>query len=307
VAGFTCFRTTEKEAKCLKSCTPGVDGLCDMPGEITDHILQEGRKVDPTMYCFAYAMQDVGSPPKQYYEVELLAGQYQKGIGIFACDDWGAWTDKYGELAPGVPLKTVDDVDGDFHFQKRKSSGTWINAGHFHQVWRHIKAEQVYKKHSWVVKLDADAVFVPSRLKPKIADILVPWGGMYLENCRYTNYGFFGNLAIYSQEAFQKLLDSIDDCRSTLPWKVGIEGGKYGAMGEDLFAQICMDSKGVRRGEAFDTNTDGCCQADRPEDQKDNKKWVPDCMSTNTPQYHPLMTPQEFFACYDNTIKTFGY
>ena len=30
----------------------------------------------------------------------------------------------------------VEDVEGDFHFAKRKNMGTWINTGMYKQVWK---------------------------------------------------------------------------------------------------------------------------------------------------------------------------
>merc|ERR1712161_128555 len=110
-------------------------------------------------------------------------------------------------------------------FAKRKVSGTWVNTGMFSQIWKQNE--------------------------------LVPPAGIYLENCKYVDYGYFGNLEVFSRQAFSTLIDNIDSCKSTLDWKVGIKDGKYGPMGEDLFAQTCLDSVGVRRKEAFDITTDG--------------------------------------------------
>merc|ERR1712137_868206 len=174
VSGYTCYETTEGVGQCMKNCTPSAGRLCTMPRPITDKIMQDAEWYGPSMYCFAYAMQDVGST-KPYYELELLAGQYQRKIGIFACEQWGAFSDKDGELAPGVPIVKIDDVDGDFHFAKRQSFGTWINTGHFTQVWKKIYADNaIGSSITWVVKLDADAVFVPSRLVPFLSGQLVP-------------------------------------------------------------------------------------------------------------------------------------
>jgi hypothetical protein len=277
-----------------------------MPQPVTARILVDAMKVRPTMYCFSYAMQDVGSAKAQYDELALLAGQYQRKIGIFACDGWGAWSDQDGELAPGVRVKVVDDPDAEFHFAKRKSTGMWINTGQFQQVWKAVGAEGAYKKFSWVVKLDADAVFLPERLRPILADRAVPPGGIYLENCQYVNYGFFGTLEILSQDAFQMLLDNLDSCKRSLDWRTGIEDGRSGPMSEDLFVQLCLDSVGVLHGEAFEAATDGACEAHRPWDQKRNDKWVPDCRAAKSPQYHPLTTPDVFFACYTDTVDAYG-
>merc|ERR1712084_204165 len=79
----------------------------------------------------------------------------------------------------------------------------------------------------------------------------------------------------------------------------GVEGGKYGPMGEDLFAQSCLDAMGVRRGGAFDTVLDGACEADRPVAEKKNKKWKPDCTEKNTAAYHPFMKVGDYVKCYE--------
>merc|ERR1712107_461254 len=134
----------------------------------------------------------------------------------------------------GVPLLKMEDTDGDFKFAKRKNEGTWINTGLHGQAWKAIKAAGDYQSADWVVKVDCDAVFVPSRLATWLQGQAVPKNGMYLENCRYVKYGWFGSLEIFSKKAFETLVDNIDSCKQSLDWKVGIEGGKYGPMGEDL-------------------------------------------------------------------------
>merc|ERR1712238_555582 len=59
-----------------------------------------------------------------------------------------------------------------------------------------------------------------------------------LQNCQYVDYGFFGNLEVLSQKAFQVLLGNLDSCYTDVDWKVGVKDGKYGPMGEDLFAEL---------------------------------------------------------------------
>jgi len=148
---------------------------------------------------------------------------------------------------------------------------------------------------------------VPSRLASFLSVQLVPATGIYLENCKYVQYGYFGSLEVFSTAAFDTLLANIDSCKATLDWKTGVSDGKYGPMGEDLFAQVCLDSLGVPRGEAFGSKTDGCCEADRPEEHKKNKKWVPTCTEANTPAYHPLKTVDEYTKCYYDTTAMFGF
>merc|ERR1711994_1238516 len=166
----------------------------------------------------------------------------------------------------------------------------------FTQIWKKIN-KHVYT--DWVAKVDADAVFIPSRLRDWLGEQLVPSHGIYLENCKYVDYGYFGNLEVYSTQAFSTLVQNIDSCKQTLNWKVGVKDGKYGPMGEDLFAQSCLDSVGIRRKEAFDITTDGACPANRPKAEKKNKKWKPNCAYAATPAMRPFKKTQEWIQCYE--------
>merc|ERR1711994_1029694 len=142
----------------------------------------------------------------------------------------------------------------------------------------------------WVMKVDADAVFIPNRLRPWLSGQLVPDSGIYLENCKFVEYGYFGNLEVFSKAAFLTLLASIDECKASpeINWKLGVHEGKYGPMGEDLFAQTCLDMKGVRRVEAFDITTDGACA------------------ETATAAMHPFKKKDEWFQCWEATVNAFG-
>ena len=91
----------------------------------------------------------------------------------------------------------------------------------------------------------------------------------------------------------------MEDCYAGLNWKVGIKNGKYGPMGEDLFAQTCMDRHGVKKVERFDLTRDGTCPADRPKAEKKNKKYVPSCKGTPAVSIHPFKKPDAYFKCME--------
>merc|ERR1712217_62423 len=202
--------------------------------------------------------------------------------------------------------KKVDDVKGDFHLFKRKITGTWVNTGMFLQVWKKIEAEGHWVSHDWIIKVDADAVFMPQRLvQNKLSTQLVPEAGLYYENCKFVDYGYFGNLEVFSKVAWQTLLNNADTCYDDpeINWKVGIKNGTYGPMGEDLFAQMCMDKHGVKKVEAFDLSTDGACPGDRPEGQENNKTWIPPCTGVTTPSIHPFKKVAAYEKCYKETNR----
>jgi len=59
-----------------------------------------------------------------------------------------------------------------------------------------------------------------------------------------------------------------------------------------------MDHHYVDKVEAFDVATDGACAADRPDEEKHNKKWYPkDCSKLTSVTAHPLKKPAAFKKC----------
>jgi len=306
VVGYNCFTTKPGQARCLSNCTPSATQSCTQPQGIMDPILQDAVPVGQKMYCFSVYTQDTGST-KQSHELEILQHQHSQHLGLFQCDYSDVFSDVSVEVGSGYMTTVVTDVEGDWHFAKRKVSGTWVNTGMFTQIWKKIAEGAKYQNADWVLKLDADAIFVPNRMRVWLkTNELVPPAGIYLENCKNVDYGYFGNLEVFSREAFSTLIKNIDTCKQSLNWKVGVKNGKYGPMGEDLFAQSCLDSVGVRRREAFDITTDGACPADRPKDEQKNKKWKPNCAWAATPAMHPFKKTQEWIQCYEATTAAFG-
>merc|ERR1712227_67721 len=206
--------------------------------------------------------------------------------------------------SPGkVDTVMVDDAEGNFHFAKRKETGTWINSNMFIATWKKIKEENMWSSKDWTIKVDADAVFLPMRLRTKLAALEVTDNGIYLENCKWVRYGFFGNLEVFSNKAVSTYLANLDDCKVALNYRGSEKNTGFEPWGEDLFAQRCMDLHGVDKVSAFDITTDASCAAWRPEGQKKNRKWRPDCATTQTPAIHHFKTPTEYFDCLKATQR----
>jgi hypothetical protein len=307
IVGYTCYQTKPGIAKCMKNCTASATQLCTQPQSIMEPVLQDASAVGTSLYCFSVYTKDTGTT-KKTEELETIQYQFSKGLSIFACEQQDVFADVQVEVGPGLQTIKVVDAENDWHFAKRKETGAWVNTGMFTQVWKAIASGGKTSSADWVVKVDADAVFIPSRLTEKLASQLVPPSGIYLENCKYVEYGYFGNLEVFSKAAWDKLIEKIDECKadSQINWKVGVHQGKYGPMGEDLFAQACLDKFDVRRVEAFDITTDGACPADRPIDEQKNKKWKPTCAWTATSAMHPFKKVKDWAACHDATMDAFG-
>jgi hypothetical protein len=301
VTGYTCYEVHSGYAKCMKACTPGVDGTC-----LTQAVTAVARKSDITysttnLFCFSFYTQNTGSTKKSY-ELELLRTNLFLGTHIFGCESYRVFSDVQTWLSPGkVETVKIEDVEGNFHFAKRKRTGTWINSNIYIQTWKKIREEQMWSSKDWTVKLDADAVFLPQRLREKLGTIEVTDTGIYLENCKYVNFGFFGNLEVISRKGFGTFLENIEDCKSSLNY-LGREKD-YGnePWGEDLFMQRCMDLHKVNRVSAWDITVDGMCQSYRPEAEKKNKKWKPNCAFVQAAAMHPFMKPNDYFECLKAT------
>merc|ERR1712241_664020 len=181
-----------------------------------------------------------------------------------------------------------------------------VNSMMFYQAWMDIKRKQLTADSDWVVKVDADAVFLPQRLRHTLHDFKVPEGGVYIENCHKVMFGFFGNLEVISQDGFSSFLANLETCKSTLDWKGEDPDWEAGPWGEDLFLQKCLDKIGVPKVSNFTMTADGACPADRPKElqKATNLKWQPNCLDINAVSYHPFKKPDEYFKCHAQTTQT---
>jgi len=299
VSGHKCFTKGDGRAECNKTCTAGEKGFtCDV---IAPPSVPVARSLGQSLYCFSVYTENTGNDSLVNHELELLNIAAAQGAGIFACEQWDVFSDVSVPIdANGYVAIKVEDEFGEFHQLKRKNSGTWVNWGMFYQVWVKIREVGKYNLAEYTVKLDADAVFLPQRLRVWLSS--QPGDstrGLYYENCPNVEYGFFGHLEILTKTAVQVLLTHLEDCH--LAFAPCANDGcdwKWGPWGEDVFAQRCMDHHLVDKAEAFDVAMDGACAADRPEGQKKNKKWYPtDCSQLTTVTAHPLKKPAAFKRC----------
>merc|ERR1711920_1000653 len=165
------------------------------------------------------------------YELELLNTAAAQGAGIFACEQWDVFSDVSVRIdGTGYDTIVVEDKLGEFHQLKREDSGTWVNWGMFYQVWIKIREVGKWKAADYTIKLDADAVFIPQRLKTWLSS--KPGEsphGLYYENCPNVQYGFFGHLEIISKTAVKVLTANLEECHTVFApcandgcdWKFG--------------------------------------------------------------------------------------
>merc|ERR1711860_416658 len=101
------------------------------------------------------------------------------------------------------------------------------------QVWKKIYEKGTWTDFDWVLKLDADAVFVKTRLQKVLAAQPVSWTGTYVENCEGVQYGFFGNVEVLSHKAFETLVQNLDSCSESIKW-ASMTATAWGPIEEEL-------------------------------------------------------------------------
>jgi len=300
VSGYSCFEKQAGVYGCIEKCDPAKGWTCKMPHDIVP-LVEVSDWPNANLFCYAVYTKETGSS-KRSHELELLEEQFSRKVSLFACESYAVYSDVDADIGGGLRTIKVNDVENNFHVVKRKTQHTWVNTGLFKQVWKDMKVRwnEGLNSADWVVKVDADAVFVPQRLRNVLAQQADTYTGVYLENCKGVEYGYFGNLEVTSKKAFQLLIDNLDSCSQKIDW---VKGTKWGPIGEDLFAQMCMDWQGVAKVSNFEVTTDGACPSTRKKyGQKDNKKWKPPCGELKTPALHPFKKPNEYFQCLDATM-----
>lgn len=303
VSGYQCFEKTPGVNGCLGSCNLTKGWTCRQPHDLVPltEVTEHSNWINPHFYCWAVYTENTGST-KQSHELELFQKQYERKVSLFSCDSYDVFADVVAQIGPDYATIQVTDADNEFHTIKRKdvTDGGWVNTGMFKQVWKAMGVRDGPRRADWVVKVDADAVFVPSRLKETLKGQPLSATGIYIENCKDVEWGLFGNLEVWSVQAFNALLLNIDSCSESIDW---VTGTKWGPIGEDLFAQLCMDKQGVSKVQNFDVTTDAMCPGTRKRwGEKNNKKWKIPCDQVKTPAMHPFKKPEEYFSCLDATL-----
>jgi len=301
-SGHTCFETMQGAAFCNETCQPGYHGYtCKPHGWSLPAVYNPGT----SMYCFSVYTEDTGSSaPEEQFQLQLLQQQKKATLGIFQCLDWDVFGDVVAPLGNGMSTIRVNDDLGEFHQEKRKDTGTWVNWGLYFQVWKKVREVAKWQRRDYTIKVDPSTVFLPSRLASWLQGKPVTQRGVYYENCPGVDSGFFGNIEVVSHDGVAIYTTLLENCHDAFAQcaKTGCDW-EYGPWGEDVFAQRCMDRGFVSKVEAFDLTTDGNCPKNRPPGQEHNKKWQPNCATTHTAAMHPFKIPAQWWDCYQKTVN----
>jgi len=226
-----------------------------------------------SIFCFAL-MQPVG------YERQLMELHYQKGWGIFSCDEYEVISNQSIVVGPSV---TTSVVNSDLVCKFGGEFGTALNTDLFLQVWQVVFADQRYQFNDWTVKADPDCVFFPQRLRVLLAFHPDSYHGLYFNNCKY---GLHGPLEILSKGAVLAWATGVDKCIEHFN---ELCSGPC-LWGEDMFMDQCL-SKVLQVKRADDWNI-------LSEDHCDSTDWQ-DCANHKV-AFHPFKSTASFSRCMEN-------
>jgi len=156
-------------------------------------------------------------------------------------------------------------------------------------VWTKVVFDGEFRFHGWTVKVDADSVFFPQRLKSLLAYQKEPLdGGVYLNNCKY---GLHGPLEVFSRRAVQAWALGSAEC--VRHFTRVCSGDCF--WGEDLFVDQCLwKVLKIQRTDEFKQLMEDHCDA--PDDWRQCK--YPDYVA-----FHPFKTLGSWTDCLANATK----
>jgi len=207
-----------------------------------------------TLFCYMAVLP--GSP-----EMALIEEARKRQAGIFGCES----------------SKIFHSEQSDFQ-EWSTGHATLVNTGVFVKIWEQVKEDGQYLLQDWTVKVDADCVWFPVRLRSHLQSLGAPaYTPIYLKNTlpRYTLGGWLGAIEIFSKSAVETYLDNAAECVE----HIGLNSG------EDGFLKDCLDALGV--GSMHDelivhpSNAPKECQV---------KEFV---------AFHPIKSPTNWTYCYD--------
>ncbi|CAK0821940.1 unnamed protein product [Prorocentrum cordatum] len=167
-------------------------------------------KENPTLLCFSIVQKDG-------YEVDIIRAMIERKGGIFSCDGQAV-------LSATKPwyigeVKTIEFEDAAVGISK---DGTAGNTLLFMNAWRSLKENVDLEAYDWIVKVDPDAVLIPSRLQRHLASLT--GSRHYVRNCNlYPDQPdfpmMFGSLEIFSKLAMRAYFEGEESCKRDLHWQ----------------------------------------------------------------------------------------
>jgi len=215
---YSCYKKDQWFASCQLDGAPagwdgevlGHMGTREVP-KANDGVLTQGT----SLFCFCVVMW--GNPPtKPFWDSEAALANNIKNThrSIMACDEHAFFEGSalgYGDVS------SINNIDS------------------FIGAWEKVRQDGRWQQHDWTVKVDADAVFFPDRLRMHIEALRTPQGSrVYLRNINF-KFQFLGAIEVLTKQGLQRYFEKSMVCKD----KVGHQGG------EDYYMLSCLDGIGI--------------------------------------------------------------
>jgi len=231
-----------------------------------------------SLYCYSLMLPDG-------IEVSLLRQQAEHGIGIFACEEFTAFSSQSIKLS--AKFYTEPLYNTSLHCRKGGRWGTYLNTDIFMKIWMQIVYDGRYKFHDWSVKVDPDTVFFANRLRdilrePEFHESEIH-NGAVVHNC---GHGLHGPIEVLSRRAMQVFGDHMWKCEKKPQ--------------EDYFLSLCLDKLQARVHFRDDVLAESGCFL-MGKGRKD-PKWQ-GCYTAHV-AFHPFKTPEQQMECHAHALAS---
>lgn len=250
---------------------------CTRPCDTSTQLLAQQPWGSPSLFCFSVAIGD---------ELNLMRAMVSKRAGIFDCDEKTVLSDSVVDLGMGIEATAVEVVDGGVG-----QSGTAANVQTFINAWNAILSAAHHLIHDFTVKVDPDAVLLPSRLRDHVQ--LSVGRSVYVPNCDHTDIWpgspdypmMYGAVEVISRGGMQAYEEGRSRCEEELGWA---------HWGEDLYLGKCLSMLGVEQALDVDQVRDETCCPGTPEQCPDRK----DCTDTQATAFHKFKAVDAWLDCW---------
>jgi len=242
--------------------------------------------VGPAASLFCFTLMRPGG-----IEETLMRSQLNHTAGIFLCDSYAVLSNVTLNLASASSqIVTTEDLGvGSLDWEVGGPHNTALNSKIFETVWRRISADARFRQSEWTVKVDADAVFLPPRLRESVTRYLDlsnsrPVDPVYFNNCQG---GLQGPLEVISVGGMEALSAGFERCHAALVQEF------VSMYGEATFLKRCLELLGVDHADYFSLLSDPAC----PRPGHDDDAGSALSCEAGSVAFHPVTSSAKYFDC----------
>jgi len=204
----------------------------------------------PSLFCVVVARLDSTA-------LELIKAQLRAGCGVFNCEESAVFTEGESHVVLGVDRGGRKVLTTAVSETRRLSSSEGAASQQpnrvFMAIWNLVRQDGRFQRHEWTVKVLPSAVFLPSRLRLKLAPHTAVNAPLVVANCnRPEPNQLLEAMQVFSKAALKAYLQKQQDCYWALPWR---------KLEEAAYMLKCMDQLGVHRLTDYSLAADDQCHA----------------------------------------------